>query len=64
MPGNSAETRLRIIDAAYTRFCQRGFIRTCADAIADAAGLAKRTLYQHSRSKEKVEARLAEKFAA
>ena len=54
MRRNSAETRLRIIDAAYTLFYQVGFLRTGVDAIADAAGITKRTLYQHFSSKDEL----------
>jgi AcrR family transcriptional regulator len=52
MRRKSAETRQRIIDAAYTLFYQSGFLRTGVDAVADAAGITKRTLYQHFRSKD------------
>jgi AcrR family transcriptional regulator len=52
MGGKPAETRQRIIDAAYTLFYQSGFMRTGVDAVADAAGITKRTLYQHFRSKD------------
>lgn len=54
MRRKSSETRQRIIDAAYTLFYQIGFIRTGVDAIADAAGITKRTLYQHFRSKDEL----------
>ncbi|MCB1907160.1 MAG: TetR/AcrR family transcriptional regulator, partial [Rhodocyclaceae bacterium] len=46
------ETRGRIVDAAYQRFYQGGFARVGVDAIADAAGITKRTLYQHFESKD------------
>lgn len=52
MRKKSAETRQRIIDAAYALFYQSGFMRTGVDAVADAAGITKRTLYQHFRSKD------------
>jgi len=52
MRRKSADTRERIIDAAYTLFYQTGFVRTGVDAIADAAGITKRTLYQHLGSKD------------
>lgn len=54
MRRKSSETRQQIIDAAYTLFYQIGFIRTGVDAIADAAGITKRTLYQHFRSKDEL----------
>ena len=54
MRRKSSETRQHIIDAAYTLFYQIGFIRTGVDAIAEAAGITKRTLYQHFRSKDEL----------
>ena len=54
MRRTSAETRQQIIDAAYTLFYQSGFMRTGVDAIADAAGITKRTLYQHFGSKDEL----------
>ena len=45
MRRKSAETRQQIIDAAYTLFYQSGFMRAGVDAIANAAGITKRTLY-------------------
>ncbi|MCG8641211.1 MAG: TetR/AcrR family transcriptional regulator [Desulfobacterales bacterium] len=52
MRRKSAETRQQIIDAAYTLFYQSGFMRTGVDAVANAAGITKRTLYQHFGSKD------------
>ena len=54
MRRKSAETRQRIIDAAYTLFYQGGFMRTGVDVIADTAGITKRTLYQHFGSKDEL----------
>jgi len=54
MRRKSAETRQQIIDAAYTLFYQSGFMRTGVDAIANAAGITKRTLYQHFSSKDEL----------
>ncbi|WP_022667693.1 TetR/AcrR family transcriptional regulator [Desulfospira joergensenii] len=54
MRRKSAETRQEIIDAAYTLFYQKGFMRTGVDAIANAAGITKRTLYQHFGSKDEL----------
>ena len=54
MRRKSAETRQQIIDAAYTLFYQSGFMRTGVDAIANAAGITKRTLYQHFGSKDEL----------
>jgi len=50
----ASETRQQIIDAAYTLFYQSGFMRTGVDAIANAAGITKRTLYQHFGSKDEL----------
>ena len=54
MRRKSAETRQQIIDAAYTLFYQIGFMRTGVDAIANASGITKRTLYQHFGSKDEL----------
>lgn len=45
-------TRLRIIEGAYESFWRAGFTRTGVDAIAARAGVTKRTLYAHFRSKD------------
>lgn len=54
MRRKSADTRQQLIDAAYTLFYQSGFMRTGVDAIANAAGITKRTLYQHFSSKDEL----------
>lgn len=54
MRRKSAETRQKIIDAAYTLFYQTGFMRTGVDAVAHAAGITKRTLYQHFGCKDEL----------
>ena len=54
MRRTAAETRQHIMDAAYNLFYQTGFMRTGVDAIADAAGITKRTLYQHFGSKDEL----------
>jgi AcrR family transcriptional regulator len=54
MRRKSIETRQRIIDATYTLFYQSGFMRTGVDAVADAAGITKRTLYQYFGSKDEL----------
>ncbi len=61
MRRKSAETRQRIIDAAYTLFYQSGFMRTGVDAVADAAGITKRSLYQHFKSKDDLIAAVLER---
>lgn len=52
MPRRGEETRRRIIDAAYELFYKGGFARAGVDAIAEAAGVTKRTLYYHFDSKD------------
>jgi AcrR family transcriptional regulator len=52
MPRHGEETRRKIIDTAYEVFYKGGFARASVDAIADAAGITKRTLYYHFASKD------------
>src|SRR5689334_8028130 len=52
MPRNPAATRARIYAAAYALFYRKGFQRTSIDEIAARAGVTKRTLYYHVRSKD------------
>jgi AcrR family transcriptional regulator len=54
MPRDSTATRARIYAAAYTLFYRRGFQRTSLDDIAAKAGVTKRTLYYHVRSKDEL----------
>jgi AcrR family transcriptional regulator len=49
---NAARTRELILSAAYRLFWRNGFGRAGVDEIAEAAGITKRTLYQHFRSKD------------
>lgn len=49
---NSDETRRRILERAYHLLYREGFQRTGVDAVADAAGVTKRTLYNHFGSKD------------
>jgi AcrR family transcriptional regulator len=46
------ETHRRILDAAYGLFWRQGFLRVSMDEIATRAGITKRALYQHFRSKD------------
>jgi AcrR family transcriptional regulator len=46
------ETRRRILNAAYGLFWRQGFLRVSMDDIASRAGITKRALYQHFRSKD------------
>lgn len=52
MATSGGETRRRIEEAAYDLFYRDGFHRVGVDAVADAAGVTKRTLYYHFDSKD------------
>jgi AcrR family transcriptional regulator len=52
VPTAKAQTRQRILDAAYGLFWRQGFMRVSMDQIAARAQLTKRTLYQHFSSKD------------
>ncbi|MHA1528225.1 MAG: TetR/AcrR family transcriptional regulator [Alphaproteobacteria bacterium] len=52
MPRSAARTRQRILEAAYRLFYRQGFLRSGVDAVATAAGVTKRTLYNHFPSKD------------
>lgn len=52
MPRNSIETRKRILTVAYRLFYKRGYARVSMDAIAEAAGVTKRSVYYHFESKD------------
>ena len=52
MRTKKAETRRRIVDAAYESFWRSGFTRTSVDGIAERAAVTKRTIYVHFRSKD------------
>ena len=47
-------TKRRILEAAYQLFYRDGFSRVGVDAIAEKAGITKRTLYYHFESKDKL----------
>lgn len=53
-------TRDRILQAAYALFYRRGFSRVGVDAIAERAGITKRTIYYHFRSKDDIVAEVLE----
>jgi AcrR family transcriptional regulator len=57
---SGAQTRQRIVDAAYGLFWRQGFVRASLDDIAEAASITKRTLYQHFRSKDDLMAAVLE----
>jgi len=52
MPRDGLQTRRRIIDTAYEVFYKSGFARANVEAVAEAAGVTKRTLYYHFDSKD------------
>jgi len=52
MRRSAVQTRLQILDAAYGLFWRQGFLRVSMDEIAARAGITKRTLYQHFKSKD------------
>ena len=52
MPRHAERTRRRILDAAYELFYRKGFARVGVDEVAAFAGLTKRTLYYHFKSKD------------
>lgn len=52
MTGTSNDTRARIIEAASKLFYAEGIRAVSVDAVAEKAGLTKRTLYYHFRSKD------------
>jgi AcrR family transcriptional regulator len=52
MPRDARTTRGRILESAYGLFYRDGFERSGIEAIAEAAGVTKRTLYNHFPSKD------------
>lgn len=50
----AGETRRRILEAAYGLFYRKGFTRVGVDAVAERAGVTKRTLYYHFASKNEL----------
>jgi AcrR family transcriptional regulator len=62
MRRQSAEVRGRIIEAAYESFWRLGFRRSSVDAIAERAGLTKRTVYAYFRSKDDLLAAVLQRY--
>jgi len=52
MARSGIKTKIRILTVAYGLFYKEGFARVSMDAIADAVGVTKRTLYNHFESKD------------
>src|SRR5436309_3369723 len=50
----ASPTRKRIVDAATKLFYAEGIGRVSVDAVAEKAGLTKRTLYYHFKSKDEL----------
>jgi AcrR family transcriptional regulator len=55
-------TRARILDAAVQLFSEVGYVQATTADIAERAGVTKRTLYRHMRSKERMLAELHRDF--
>ncbi|MFF7888970.1 TetR/AcrR family transcriptional regulator [Streptomyces sp. NPDC007896] len=51
-PRGRIDKRQAILDAAFTVFANRGYARACMEEIAEAAGVAKHTVYNHFGDKE------------
>ena len=51
MEADRKDTEGRLLSAAYRLFYKQGFSRVSVDAIADLAGVTKRTVYYHFKSK-------------
>jgi AcrR family transcriptional regulator len=67
MPRDARDTRRRILANAYKLFYREGFERAGVDAVAEASGVTKRTLYNHFPSKDQLIAEVLEaqaEFAA
>jgi AcrR family transcriptional regulator len=62
MRRQTAEIRIRIVDAAYESFWRLGFRRSSVDAIAARAGLTKRTVYAYFRSKDDLLAAVLQRY--
>jgi AcrR family transcriptional regulator len=62
MRTQKAETRRRIVDAAYESFWRSGFTRTSVDGIAERADVTKRTIYVYFRSKDDLLAAVLQRY--
>ncbi|MBA7690260.1 hypothetical protein ES703_98784 [subsurface metagenome] len=62
MRRQTAEVRLKIVDAAYESFWRLGFRRSSVDSIAARAGLTKRTVYAYFRSKDDLLAAVLQRY--
>lgn len=62
MRRQTAEVRMKIVDAAYQSFWRQGFRRSSVDTIAANAGLTKRTFYAYFRSKDDLLAAVLQRY--
>jgi AcrR family transcriptional regulator len=53
-PAGGAQTRSRLVDSAFELFGDRGYEATTVEAIAEGAGIARRTFFRYFRSKDDV----------
>jgi AcrR family transcriptional regulator len=53
-PAGGAQTRSRLVDSAFELFGDRGYEATTVEAIAERAGIARRTFFRYFRSKDDV----------
>lgn len=60
MARQPADTRERILDAAFRLFYRKGFSRVSVDAVAELTGVTKRTIYYHFDSKDQIVAAMIE----
>jgi AcrR family transcriptional regulator len=54
MEQRSAETRARVVQAAYDLFCERGFRATTMELVGSAAGVSVQTVYFQFRTKDQL----------
>jgi len=60
MPRDATQTRQRILATSYELFYRKGYYRIGVDEVAAAAGVTKRTLYYHFKSKDELLAAVLE----
>ena len=63
MPRDATATREKILDAAQREVLRRGFSGTSVDAIHEAAGVSRGTLFYHFPSKDNLARALLERYA-
>jgi AcrR family transcriptional regulator len=60
MPRTGKDTKRKILQTSYNLFVRDGFYRVSVDAIAEASGITKKTLYYHFKSKDDLVAEMLE----